>query len=226
MFRSKVHVVDDEGDSRRFITNILQSVGLLVKTYQSAESFLTGFEPDDSGCILLDVCMPGMSGLELQQRMIHAGVTATLVMMTGHGSARNAAQAMKNGAFDFLEKPLNPAELIDAMHNALRWDESQRLINQHHLTLQKRTDSLTPREKEVMDLVVSGYANKQVAAAIGTCQRTAETHRNRVMHKMKADSLADLVKMSMILSCPHQSGSTQTNCLKESAHCNCCAAVA
>ncbi len=216
---SQVYVVDDDGGSRRAIREVLEPVNISVRTYQNAEMFLAEFDPKQPGCVLLDICMPGMSGLELQQRMNRDKLTIPVIMMTGHGSARSAVQAMKNGAFDFLEKPLNATELVDSVHSALRYDECQRRVQEHRQVFKQRVNTLTPREKQVMELVVSGLANKQIAAEIGVGQRTVEAHRNRVMHKMGAESLAALVKMSLTINCPYQNGASRLECVTGSTHC-------
>lgn len=188
-----VFVVDDDEEVRDSLTVLLQSVGLRVRGYASAQGFLDDYDPGRSGCLVLDIRMPGMSGTELQERLGDRRATLPIIMVTGHGDVSLAVKSMKAGALDFLQKPFNEQELLDLVHHALAADEERRSASNRRQAVIDRLASLTPREREVMELIVDGKANKNIAAALGLSQRTVEIHRARVMKKTGAESLAELV---------------------------------
>lgn len=190
-----VHVVDDDEAVRDAIRLLLLSVDLPVKTYESALAFLQAATDIHSGCLVLDVRMPGMSGLELQQRLKQMGLAIPIIFITGHGDVPMAVQAMQAGAFDFLQKPFRDQELLDRIGEALAADRNRCMGNQRQDSIRHRLGLLSPREREVLDKVVQGHANKVIAADLDLSQRTVEIHRARVMEKMEAHSLAELVRM-------------------------------
>lgn len=197
--RSIVHVVDDDEAVRRSLRMLLRSVNLPVETHGSATSFLDEWNPDRSGCILLDIRMPGMSGLELQEALLALGATTPIIFMTAHGDVSLAVRAMKNGAFDFVEKPFTDQQILDRIGRALEQEHVQSQKRERRAVLQARLESLTPREREVMELVLRGKANKMVAHDLEISERTVEIHRARIMRKMEAPSLAMLVSIGMEL---------------------------
>ena len=190
-----VFVVDDDDAVRGSLRLLLKSVGLAAQPYGSAQEFLQHYTPDQPGCLVLDVRMPGMSGLELQQQLNVRGAVLPVIFITGHGDVPMAVEAMQHGAFDFLQKPFRDQDLIDRIQRALEKDRGYRQELRKREQIRERRDSLTPREQEVLDLVTSGKANKVMAADLGVSQRTVEIHRARVMEKMGAASLAQLVRM-------------------------------
>ncbi|HVS14119.1 MAG TPA: response regulator [Thermoanaerobaculia bacterium] len=194
-----VFVVDDDDDFRDSVSMLCESVGLRVESFSSASEFLDGASPDRRGCLVLDIRMPGMSGLELQRELVERGASWPILFMTGHGDVPMAVTALKAGAFDFLTKPFSHQDLLDRIHSALRFAEEERSREVRREELVERFATLTPREREVMELVVQGLANKVVANRLGISQRTVEIHRAQVMEKMAAESLADLVRMAVIL---------------------------
>jgi FixJ family two-component response regulator len=191
-----VFVVDDDTSVRTALKRLIQSVGLKVETFDSAQAFLKHGPHDGPACLVLDVRMPGMGGIELQQQLIGAGLGMPIVFITGHGSIPMSVQAMKAGAVDFIEKPFEDQKLIDAINTAIKKNKKFRTEQAEIKDLQGRIDSLTPREYEVFILVVSGMLNKQIAFDLGMSEKTVKVHRARVMDKMKAKSLADLVRMA------------------------------
>lgn len=191
--RSVVHVVDDEEAIRRSLRMLLRSVQIDVETHSSATSFLDHWNSEEHGCILLDVRMPEMSGLELQEMLIARGVKTPIIFMTAHADVAMAVQVMKNGAFDLLEKPFTDQEVLDRVGKALEKSRAQTRDRTHRDSLRARYDRLTPREREVMELLLRGKANKMVAHDLGISERTVEIHRSRIMRKMGASSLAMLV---------------------------------
>jgi len=195
MADSIVFVVDDDALVRRSLERLILSVGLRVKTFSSASEFLESQRPDGPGCIVLDVRMPGLSGLDLQQELSAAGLDMPVVFVTGHGTVPMSVRAMKAGAVDFLQKPIDDQVLLDAVQRAIDQDRQAREEQAGLQELERRLDSLTPREREVFALVVSGLLNKQIGGELGTSEKTIKVHRARVMQKMQADSLADLVRM-------------------------------
>jgi FixJ family two-component response regulator len=195
-----VFVVDDDIAVRSALKLLLQSVHLRATCFESATDFLAQFDPRAAGCAVLDVRMPGMSGLELQDELNRRGAMLPVIFITGHGDVPMAVEAMQHGAFDFLPKPFRDQDLIDRVQRALEKDKSNRAQLRERDRIRERFESLTPREREVLTLVTSGKANKVMAADLGVSQRTVEIHRARVMEKMGAASLAQLVRMVMDLS--------------------------
>jgi len=194
-----VFVVDDDQAMRASLQWLIESVGMAVRTFDSANAFLAAYEPSWFGCLLLDVRMPGMSGLELQAYLARRDIRLPVIVITGHGDIAMAVKAMKAGAVDFIEKPFNDEDLLSSIRNALRHDEQQRALHARRADIAARLEELTPREHEVMTMVTDGKSNKEIAAALGVSAKTVEVHRARVMDKMRADSLAELVRMVMLV---------------------------
>ena len=197
-----VIVVDDDEAVRSSTRLLLKSVGLPAVTYSSAQEFLDNYDSQQPGCVVLDVRMPGMSGLELQQFLNLRGAVIPVIFITGHGDIPMAVEAMQQGAFDFLQKPFRDQDLLDRVQRALEKDRGNRAQLREKNRIQERRDSLTPREREILDLMTRGKPNKVMAADLGVSQRTVEIHRARVMEKMGASSLAQLVRMVMDLDTP------------------------
>jgi two-component system, LuxR family, response regulator FixJ len=194
-----VFVVDDDEAVRNSLHLLMKSLGLAATTLPTAQEFLDKYDPHQPGCLVLDVRMPGMSGLELQEQLNVRGAMIPVIFITGHGDIPMAVEAMQQGAFDFLQKPFRDQDLIDRIQRALAKDKANRAELSERSRLQEHFESLTPREREVLDLVTSGKANKVMAADLGVSQRTVEIHRARVMEKMHASSIAQLVRMVMDL---------------------------
>ena len=194
-----IYVVDDDDGMRRALTVLMQTVGYTTVAFGRPTEFLANYDPNQPGCLLLDVRMPEMSGLEVQQTLNRRGSMLPVILITGHGDIPMAVQAMKDGAFDFLQKPFRDQDLLDRINAALKQDAENREIVERHADLRRRLESLTPREREVMELVVDGRANKVVAIDLGLSERTVEIHRANVMEKMGARSVAHLVKMHLML---------------------------
>jgi FixJ family two-component response regulator len=195
-----VYVVDDDEAVRNSLRFLLRSVGLATQTWASAGEFLASYRPTQPGCLVLDVRMPSMSGLELQQQLNLRGAIIPVIFITGHGDIPMAVEAMQHGAFDFLQKPFRDQDLIDRIQRALAKDAKSRAAHKEHARIRSRLESLTPREREVMQLMTLGKPNKVMAADLGVSQRTVEIHRARVMEKSGATSLAQLVRMVMDLN--------------------------
>jgi RNA polymerase sigma factor (sigma-70 family) len=192
-----VFIVDDDDAVRSSLRLLFKSLGLATTAYASAQDFLAAYDPDQPGCLVLDVRMPGMSGLELQQQLSVRGAMLPVIFITGHGDIPMAVEAMQHGAFDFLQKPFRDQDLLDRVQRAIERDTENRMAVRATVAIRERLESLTPREREVLDLVVQGKANKVIAGDLGVSQRTVEIHRARVMEKMEARSLAQLVRMVM-----------------------------
>jgi RNA polymerase sigma factor (sigma-70 family) len=189
-----VFIVDDDPSFRDSLQFLLGSVGLEARVFPSARDFLDGADPEAPGCLLLDVRMPGMSGLDLQSELADAKISLPIIFISGHGTVPMSVRAMKAGAVDFLQKPFDEQDLLNAIHQALDQDRQARRETDELREIQKRINSLTPREVEVFTLLVSGMRNKQVAHRLGTTERTIKAHRSRIMEKMETDSLTDLVR--------------------------------
>jgi two-component system, LuxR family, response regulator FixJ len=194
-----VFIVDDDEAVRSSLRLLLKSVGLVPSALASAREFLDKYDPAQPGCLVLDVRMPGMSGLELQEQLNLKGAVLPVIFITGHGDVPMAVEAMQAGACDFLQKPFRDQDLIDRIQRALDKDRTNRAALNERTLIRERLQSLTPREREVLAMVTSGKANKITAADLGVSQRTVEIHRSRVMEKMGAASLAQLVRMVMDL---------------------------
>ena len=191
-----IYVVDDDPSMREALKNLLRSVGLAVETFGSAQEFLSGRRSEAIGCLILDVRLPGLGGLDLQRQLAEANVHLPIIFITAHGDIQMSVRAIKAGAVEFLTKPFRDQDLLDAVQQAVDLDRVQRAHRAELMTLSARYESLSSREKEVMELVVRGRLNKQIAAEIGTSEATVKLHRAHVIQKMQADSLADLIRMA------------------------------
>ena len=197
-----VCVVDDDASMRESLQNLLRSVGLRVEVFASAQEFLHSTRPDVPSCLVLDVRLPGLSGLELQQRLAEGDMAMPIIFITGHGDIPMTVQAMKAGAVEFLSKPFRDQALLDAIQQALARDRAAHEQRAQSEELRRRYHSLTPRERDVLALVVTGLLNKQIAGELGTSEASVKVHRQHVMAKMGAGSLAELVRMADRLGLP------------------------
>jgi len=195
-----VYVIDDDESVRRSLARLLRAAGLNAETFPSAQAFLERELPDRTACLVLDVRMPGPSGLDLQAALAQTGRIVPIIFLTGYGNVPMSVQAMKDGAVDFLQKPLDEKELLAAVDRALARCRAARAEQAERDVIQRRYDTLTPRERQVLGLVVAGLLNKQIAANLGAAEKTIKIHRGRVMRKMAAASVADLVRMSQRLT--------------------------
>jgi FixJ family two-component response regulator len=191
-----VFVVDDEPTVCASIKRLVRSVGIEAQTYSSAQEFLRGKRPDVPGCLVLDVRLPDLSGLDLQQELAKANITLPIIFVTGHGDIPMSVRAMKAGAVEFLTKPFREQDLLEAIQHGIQQHRTLREQRAEIFDLQCRYESLTLREREVFPLVAGGLLNKQVASQLGASEKTIKVHRGQVMHKMKAESLADLIRMA------------------------------
>jgi RNA polymerase sigma factor (sigma-70 family) len=194
-----VMVVDDDSGVRNAMRALLKSVGLNATLYASAQEFLGAYDPHQPGCLLLDIRMPGMSGMDLQQELNLRGAVVPVIFMSGHADIPMAVEAMQHGAFDFLQKPFRDQDLLDRIQRAIARDGERRLALGERERIRARLDSVTEREREVLELLTRGRQNKQIAQELGVSPRTIEIHRARVMEKMEAQSVAELVRMMLDL---------------------------
>ena len=193
-----VFVVDDDRAMRDSLRWLLESIGLTVRTYATAAEFLREHQPSQPGCLVLDVRMPGMSGLDLQAELVRRGAELPTIVVTGHAEVAMAVRAVKAGAIDFIEKPFSDQLLLDRVRQALEIDRQSREVRARREEARRRLASLSAREREVLELVAAGKANKEVAAALGLATKTVEVHRAHVMSKMAVDSLAELIRVAIL----------------------------
>lgn len=192
-----VFIIDDDDEVREAIAFLMESVGLQAETYSSAELFTDDFNPTRSGCIILDIRMKGMSGLMLQEHLSKQEIYPPIIFITGHGDVPMAVKAIKAGAIDFIQKPFNDQVLLESVYHAIEEDEKRRGKALQHAEINDKLKRLTPREREVLDLVIKGHRNKIIADELSISQSTVEVHRSRAMEKMEAKSLSDLMRMML-----------------------------
>ena len=197
-----VFIIDDDQEVREAIELLMKSVGLATRSFTSAQDYLDQFDPGLAGCLVLDVRMKGMSGLDLQERLGREPIHPPVIIITGHGDVPMAVRAVRAGAIDFIEKPFHDQTLLDAVHRAFDQDADNRGEASRLADIQERLTRLTPREREILEQVVAGKRNKVIAADLGITQSTVEAHRAKVMEKMQARSLSDLMRMLLLLN-PH-----------------------
>lgn len=201
-----VFVVDDDSHVRGSLEQLIKSVGLNVHTFSSAQEFLDQELPDTPSCLVLDIRMPSLSGLDLQDELVKRGLTTPVIFITGHGTVPMSVRAMKAGAVDFLQKPFEDQDLLDAIHRAIEQNKQTRLEQAEIGEIKRRVESLTPREYEVLVLVVAGMLNKQIAYDLKMSENTVKTHRAHIMQKMQVESLADLVRLTEKVGILQQKG--------------------
>lgn len=194
-----VYVIDDDKSVRDALNWLITSVDLPVQTFASAHEFLESYQPDQQGCLVVDVRMPAMSGIELQKKLAGLSDRRPIIIITGHGHVHTAVSAMKAGAFDFIEKPFDEQLLLDVVQKAVEKSVQAARDDARQAEIRRRLDLVTPREKEVLDLIVAGESNKRIALHLGIGEKTVEAHRAKVMEKMQAKSFADLIKIVMNL---------------------------
>jgi RNA polymerase sigma factor (sigma-70 family) len=199
---SIVFVVDDDASLREALKSLIRSVGLTVELFGSTQEFLNRKRPEVAGCLVLDIRLPGTSGLDFQRKLTEANIFIPIIFITGHGDIAMSVRAMKAGAIEFLTKPFRDQDLLDAIHTGLERDRARRQRESEIAILRDRFEWLTPREREVLPLVVFGLPNKQIAAEIGTSETTVKVHRSQLMRKMGANSLPELVRMAERLGMP------------------------
>jgi len=204
-----VYVVDDEDTVRRALARLIRSAGMTARTFPTAEAFLAESHAVPASCLVLDVRLPGLNGLELQEAINRKGYLISIVFITGHGDVPTSVRAMKAGAVDFLQKPFAGHELLDAIRRAVHRTREAVSRQVECAEIRRRYDTMTSREREVFSLVVSGLLNKQVAGELGAAEKTIKIHRGRVMAKMRAPSLADLVRMAGLLGIPEQASAVR-----------------
>jgi len=202
-----VFVVDDDPSVRSSLKFLLSTVGLQVETFDSADAFLHKKRPDVPSCLVLDIRLPGLSGIDFQRELAARNIRIPIVFLTGHGDIPMSVRAIKAGAVEFLTKPFRDQDLLDAVHVALDRDRARRKQESELADIRQRFDSLTSREQEVVSMVVAGMLNKQIAAELGTAESTVKVQRSRAMEKMKAESLAHLIKMMQKLQLPSENAS-------------------
>ena len=193
-----VFIVDDDDEVRSALALLMESVGMPTETFESAQVFIQQFNPQRSGCLVLDVRMKGMSGLDLQERLSKETIYPPIIVITGHGDVPMAVRAVKAGAIDFIEKPFNDQVLLDSIHRAIEQDAQRRGKAMQLAEIENRLARLTPREREILNQVVSGKRNKTIAFDLDISQSTVEAHRSKVMEKMQARSLSDLMRMMLV----------------------------